>query len=158
MCCCDKPTVNGTGPVKMTFESPASNYPPNPPDLQDGDVLLYDEPGRCGGMDSHSHHFRVVRRCGALYLLVRHGGGDESMRFGWANTVTEPLDAVDSNGRYWLLCAVYHAMKHAEKTARDTECARWQQAAAEKRIKTRKQPSRGFIKVWIEPPAIAAEN
>ena len=40
MCFCDKPTINGTAPVKTCFEYPASNYQPNPPDLQNGDVLL----------------------------------------------------------------------------------------------------------------------
>jgi hypothetical protein len=43
------------------------------PALLDGDVLLFDEPGRCGGLDSHCYHYRVVKRAG-LSLLVRHGG------------------------------------------------------------------------------------
>ena len=50
MCCCEKPTINGTAPIKMTFDTPASNYRPNPPELAEGDVLLFDEPGRCGGL------------------------------------------------------------------------------------------------------------
>lgn len=153
MCCCDKPTINGEPGCKMTFESSPSVYTPNPPDLQDGDVLLFDEPGRCGGSDSHAYHFRVTVDCGRVFLLVRHGGGDERMEFGWKKTTLPALESLDSNARYWLLCAAYHGMKdRVEKAVEDVEY-KWRSAAAEKRIKTRKQPRRGFIKVWIDPKA-----
>ena len=153
MCCCKEPTINRTAPIKMTSDTPAFPYPPNPPELSDTETLLYDEPGRCGGSDSHAYHFRVTADCSRVYLLVRHGGGDERMIFGWKNTTLPALAALDSNGRYWLLCAAYHGMKYASNRACDTERAEWQKAAAEKRIRTRKQPNRGFIKVWIEPAA-----
>ena len=156
MCCCGKPTINGTAPVKMTFEHPASNYPPDPPEMREGETLLYDEPGRCGAGDSHAYHFRITLECGRIWLLVRHGGGDRRMTFGWGKGITGPLTALDSNSRYWLLCAAFHGMNSAAQEARDLERAEWQQAAAEKRIRTRKQPRRGFIKVWIEPKSIQA--
>jgi hypothetical protein len=35
--------------------------------------------------------------------------------------------------------------------------AKWRQAAADKRIKTRKQPGRNAVKVWIEPAPAKAE-
>jgi hypothetical protein len=37
-------------------------------DLEYGDALLYDEPGRCGGIDSHHLDLRVVKNCGAALL------------------------------------------------------------------------------------------
>jgi hypothetical protein len=46
--------------------------------LSEGDELIYDLPGRCGGMDSHCHHLRLVKaQFGGYALLMRHGGGDE---------------------------------------------------------------------------------
>ena len=164
MCCCEKPTINGTTPVKMTFDAPGSNYQPNPPELAEGDQLLFDEPGRCGGrnpdakpgepgaggLDCHSHHYRLVRHCG-LALLVRHGGGDERIRLSSTWAFEQTLNSLDSNGRYWLFNAIYHAKNDAASRARETERLEWKTAAAEKRIKTRKYPAHGTVKVWIEP-------
>ena len=152
MCFCDKPTINGTAPVKTCFEYPASNYQPNPPDLQDGDVLLFDEPGRCGGLDSHSHHFRMVKHgCGTVSLLVRHGGGDERIRLFPHRDLPAILGTLDSTARYWLLAALHSAYRDGRTHGRDHERGIWTQAAKDKRVKTRKQPSRGVVKVWIEP-------
>lgn len=100
MCCCGKPTINGELGYRWNQPDGApSIYPVNPPTLGDNDVLLFDEPGRCGGLDAHSHHFRVVRYCG-LSLLVRHGGGDERIRISSTPTLIETLTALDSNARY----------------------------------------------------------
>jgi hypothetical protein len=154
MCFCDKPTINGTAPVKTCFEYPASNYQPNPPDLQDGDVLLFDEPGRCGGLDSHSHHFRVVKHgCGTVSLLVRHGGGDERIRLYPHRDLPKFLEAMDSTTRYWMLATIHSAHRDGEELGRKTEHFKWYMAAAEKRIKTRKMPSTNSVKVWIESAA-----
>ncbi len=47
--------------------------PRDPPELSALETLLYDEPGRCCGLDSHSHHFRVVSGPGGIGLLARPG-------------------------------------------------------------------------------------
>lgn len=154
MCCCGKPTINGELGYKWNQPDGAPGvYPVDPPTLEDGDVLLYDEPGRCGGLDSHCYHFRLVQNGGALSLLVKHGGGEERVRFGWAKTMLAPLAALDSTGRYWIFQAAHHAIKDEARKAVCAESSTWRKAAAEKRIKTRKQPSRGIVKVWIEPAA-----
>lgn len=151
MCCCGQPTINGTRGYRCN--NPAAEpsiYPVNPPDLQERDVLLYDEPGRCGGIDSHCHHFRVVSNGEALYLLVRHGGGDERHRFGWTKTaLSSALAALDSNQRYWFLCAAYHAINDAARDARFSEHSRWVHAIAEKRVKVTSR--KGVKRVTIEP-------
>lgn len=108
-------------------------------------------PGRCGrGTDSHSFHFRVVKSGGyGMDLLVRHGRGDE--RFRLSCPAGESFASMSEEDRYWVCQAMYHAIENArEKSHRDTT-ARWQQAAAEKRIRTRKMPKRDAVKVWIEP-------
>ena len=77
------PTEYGTYLVGYKWNNPsgqASVYPVNPPKLADGDTLVRDLPGRCGGQDSHSYHYCLVRSAGSLNLLVRHGGGDERIR------------------------------------------------------------------------------
>jgi len=82
-------------------------------------------------------------------LLVRHGGGEERLRL--SGPLEPILAALDSNSRYWLLNAIYHAHANGQRDGRDAEAARWRTAAAEKRIKTRKY--RDGVKVWVEPGA-----
>jgi hypothetical protein len=119
--------------------------------VEETDVLLFDEPGRCGGLDSHCHHYRVVERHGSRLLLVRNGGGDTSIRL--SGPVSIPLLSLDSNGRYWLLNAIFHAQADGAMGAYARERAVWKQAAAEKRIRTRKQRGGNGVKVWIEDKA-----
>lgn len=61
------------------------------------------------------------------------------------------LEKLDSNERYWLLHTIYSTHSDAEDRSRDATTAKWSQAAAEGRIKTRKNRNRGSVKVWIEP-------
>lgn len=150
MCCCGRPTRNDELGYRWQPNDRPSIAGVNPPELQDSETLLFDEPGRCGGQDSHSHHYRVISRAASLWLLVRHGGGDERMRLSNPDAVKAALQALDSNGRYWVLGAIFHAQRDAETKAQQATAAIWRQAAAEKRIKTRKLPSRGIVKVWIK--------
>lgn len=157
MCCCGKPNVNGQPGYSWDGKS-FSTRPVNPPELLEGDELLYDEPGRCGGVDCHAYHFRIVKRTYYLALLVRHGGGDESfdLSFTVAKNMLPSLAAMDSNARYWLMHTIYSAARDAADKATEKQRAFWRTAAAEKRIKTRKV-NRG-VKVWVEdkPTVLAA--
>lgn len=150
MCCCGKPVVNGQPGYSWDGKS-FSIRPVNPPDIKDGDVLMYDEPGRCGGIDSHSHHFRVVNSGGVWSnaILVRHGGGDERISLSSVGRLMLPMLAkLDSNERYWLLHTIYSAHEDAIARTREKQNLFWMTAAAEKKIKTRKV--HGGVKVWIE--------
>jgi len=150
MCCCGKPTINGQPGYSWEGKS-FSICPVNPPPLMDGDVLLYDEPGRCGGIDSHSHHYRVVLNGAMTLLRVRHGGGDEEVRMSLCDEQVKVLAQLDSNGRYWILNALYHAFSQNGHACANAENERWRQAAAEKRIKVRKLRGQDRVRVWIEP-------
>jgi hypothetical protein len=153
MCCCDKPTINGEFGYKWNEPTgPASVRPVNPPEIQEGDEILFDEPGRCGGIDSHCHHYRLVtRRYSGIALLVRHGGGDDVIPcLSNGRAIIDAMRSLDSNGRYWLLNAMYHTHKDAAQKARVSTTEKWETAAAEKRIHTRKYPARNWTKVWIE--------
>lgn len=150
MCCCGTPTINGEAGYRWQPNDTPSVRPVNPPALAEGDTLLYDEPGRCGGIDSHSHHYRVVKGGSFLYLLVRHGGGDERIRMGCSHPhLAAQLVSLDSNARYWL-CNLFHGLhRDGENTGRENEHVRWYMAAAQKRIRTRKDRGRDGVKVWI---------
>jgi hypothetical protein len=150
MCCCGKPIINGQVGYKWNQpDGPEGVYPVNAPELEASDRLLRDEPGRCGGTDAHSHHYRLVKsEGGSLSLLVRHGCGDERVRV--SRTVEKVLLEADSNTCYWLLSAIYHAYSDGAHAARSATARTWQKAAAEKRIKTRKQRGSDRVKVWIE--------
>lgn len=152
MCCCGQPTINGTPNVYSWDGKTFSTRQPDPPDAK-GDNVLFDEPGRCGGQDSHSHHYRVVGSAhGAQFprLLVRHGGGEESIRLSNGKAVLRALSILDSDGRYWLLNALYHAQSDARHAGRESIDNLWRTAAAEGRIKTRKQRGQNAVKVSIE--------
>lgn len=157
MCCCGSPNVNGTpngyswdGKTRITRQ-------PAPPALRDGDELLHDEAGRCGGLDCHSHHFRLVKSHGSYDVLVRHGGGDERLSLGCVGRLLVPsFDALDSNGRFWLMHTLYSAREDAQRVTAEKVAHEWRTAAVEKRIKTRKLRGRGAVRVWIEPPTAPA--
>jgi hypothetical protein len=152
MCCCEKPTVNGQGLIRMTVDTPAANYriAGREPSLIDGDVLLYDEPGRCGGLDAHSHHFRLALNYGALVLLVKHGGGEERTRLlPHKKALLAIFESLDSNGRYWLLHTIYSAHHDGHREGCQSTAAYWRKAAAEKRIKVRKVRGSTAVKVTV---------
>lgn len=150
MCCCGKATINGQPNAYSWDGKSFMTRQPSPPDLRDGDELLYDEPGRCGGTDCHSHHFRLVQGYGSYDVLVRHGGGDERFSLGVVGRHLVPsLSALDTNGRYWLMHTLYSTRTDTRREVGDAVAQGWRLAAAEKRIKTRKM--RGAVKVWIEP-------
>ena len=154
MCRCEKPNVNGTPGAYSWDGRSRTTYQVNPPALRDDDKLIYDEPGRCGGIDCHSHHFRLVEWYASYNLLVRHGAGDERLMFPVTGGQLLPsLETMDSNTRYWLFHSIYSAYSDGRDRMRDELDAHWRAAAAEGRIRTRKLPKRGSVKVWIDAPA-----
>lgn len=152
MCCCAKPNVNGEAGYSWDGKTTGVR-PVNPPALADGDTLLFDEPGRCGGMDSHCHHYRLVRRYGTE-LLVRHGGGDERIRVSLPRGFS--FEAMDSNTRYWMLNAMYHAYSDGRQSGSIETARDYRTAFAEGRLRKRALPKQGKVKIWIDPKEVAA--
>jgi hypothetical protein len=156
MCCCGKPTINGQPNAYSWDGKTFSTRQPWPPALLEGDTLLWDEPGRCGGIDAHSHHYRLVKtRYGGLTLRVRHGGGEECTDLGYtARLVLPSLDVLDSDARYWLMHTLDAVREDTERAAVSRETTKWSKAAAEKRIKVRKVRGQNLARVTIEPPRV----
>jgi hypothetical protein len=158
MCCCDQPTVNGEFGYKWQPNDAPIIRRPDPPELLEGQTLLHDEPGRCGGLDSHCHHYRIVKWYSSTYLLVRHGGGDEYFRLSMTKSLVDALTTLDSTARYWLLNAIYHAYSAGKKEGTEKANSYWRTAAAEGRIKTRKLRGQNAVKVSVEPKLYPIAN
>jgi hypothetical protein len=150
MCCCEKPVVNGEMGYKWQPTDREGVRPISAPAITEGDELLYDEMGRCGEIDSHCHHYRIVKNCGNIYLLVRNGGGDDRIRLSLYGKQVNSFAILNSNDRYWLLNAIYHAHSEGKRNGRDRANEQWRKAAIEKRIKTRKIRGSNAVKVWID--------
>lgn len=156
MCCCAEPNVNGEPGYSWDGKA-VGVRPVDPPALADGDELLFDEPGRCGGMDSHCHHYRLVKNYG-FALLVRHGGGDERVRLSLprGTGLDGPEWRMSSDTRYWMLNAMYHAHSEGRRSGRDATARTYADAFVDGRLKKRKQRGGHSVKVWIEPAALAS--
>ena len=152
MCSCGKPTINGEFGYRWQPGDAPGVYPVMAPRLLEGDHILFDEPGRCGTADSHSHHYRMVLNDGWIYLVVAYGGGEERVKLGGSVTreFLRGLEDMDTQFRYWTLGVLFSVHRNAVREARAAEAQKWREAAAGKRIKTRKQRGSGAVKVWIE--------
>lgn len=146
---CKQPTINGQPGYSWNGEE-SHTLRVLPPSIPEGATLLFDEPGRCGhGIDSHCHHFRVYELRGHRYCVVRHGGGEQTypMRDGF-----RCIDAMDSDGRYWLLQATYHTIESAMRDAARDVRQLWELATIQKRVKVRRRGGRTRIEFL---PAVA---
>jgi len=155
MCCCKKPNVNGEKGAYSWDGKSFGVRQPNPPDLLEHDELLYDEPGRCGGLDSHSFHFRIVKQFGTHYLLVRHGGGDERIRLG-SRPGIEVIAKLNSNDRYWILQQLYHVQQRQADEASQNTASKYRSAFVEGRLKKKKVRGQNAYKVTIDPKVVEA--
>ncbi len=154
MCMCGKPTRNDEPGYSWDGKSRSVyGVEGRAPTVPAGALILYDEPGRCGGTDSHSYHFRVVdtRGDGWKYtLLVRHGGGDEAIDIGGPRGLVFGIGAAgDSDARYWLMAWFYHHRYYAIREAKEAERRQWAEAAVEKRIKIKRRNGSRYVS--IEP-------
>lgn len=151
MCACNEPNTNGNLGYKWQPSDTPGVYPVNPPALPYGAAALYDEPGRCGiGCDSHSHHFIFARSGLGFALLVRHGGGDESLTIRKYFPV-ELLAAMTSDQRYRLFFSIYLAEKESRERAAGEEFFRWAKAVLQKRIKTNRRAGKVEILPEVRP-------
>ena len=148
MCCCGKPTINGEMGYRWQPNDAPTIRQPHLPELREGDVLLYEEPGRCGGLDCHSHDFRVVKRSANYQLLCTSGLGLTTVRL--FRLMIPALEPMESNARYWMLYALYTAHVDAAHDAMEMERRMWQAALAENRVKVNRRSKRG-VRIEIEP-------
>jgi hypothetical protein len=149
MCCCGKPTINGEPNAYSWDGKTFLTHTVNPPELSEADSLLFDEPGRCGAVDSHCHHFRLVKNGCLFFLLVQHCGGIERIQLAsWNDHLSATLLTMDTNTRYWLIHSIYRTANKVERETINNHTSRWANAFVDKRIK--KQKRNGTVRVWID--------
>lgn len=149
MCMCQKPNVNGRHGYQWDRRNDIGTHSVNPPQSQDYDELLADEPGRCGhGIDSHELHFQLVRRGLSNFLLVKHCGGEEEIHLGIRYGVTS-LRSMDSDARYWMLQMIYHLITDEKSKELQRERTFWRKAIADNRVKKRKVRNSDRVDVWV---------
>jgi len=157
MCCCGKPTIKGEPGYSWEGETRFARQV-DPPILEDGDKVVFDEPGRCGGIDAHCHHFTVVKDgYGPQHtLLVKHGAETERIDLAWySSTVVEAFANMSSDVRFWVLFSIYSADATARRKTEERTRTNWASAFIAKRIK--KSTRRGRVSVWIEEATANAE-
>jgi hypothetical protein len=135
------------------------------PNEAEGETVLFAEHGRIlpgridprpgNGVDCRSHSFKVVRaQFGGIYLLVRHGGGDERLKIDYSGRIISALEALESDARYWLLHSILDVHHHADRDAREETSRKYASAFVEGRLKKRRRNRRVYVE--IEPPALTA--
>jgi len=145
---CGKPTINGEPDYSWDGQK-RSVRPIDPPEMAEGDILMFDEPGRCGGTDAHCHHYRLVKFYSQRILIVKHGGGTERhLLSAWNKAMDTLVDSLDSNARFWMFNAIHHTIKGQVSKAEANVRAQWASAFIDKRIK--KQKRKGNVRVWID--------
>lgn len=92
-------------------------------------------------------------------ILVRHGAGDESFTIpsykpGLVHML-HAMEQMDTNGRYWTLHLLYSINDRSADAARQKECARWNAAAIDNRIKLHRKRGRVHVEI-LSPKTISA--
>lgn len=158
MCnCVSHPNVNGEPGYRWNDNGPGGVRQPSPPPVGPDETVLFDEPGRCGGLDGHAHHFMVIKpQYGYPVLAWNHGGGPGRIELGgpiW-KLIAPTIAGLETHARYWLLYAIYEVQETARRTARKAEWAVWHQAALQGRIKVNRR--RRIPTVTIDNSVVAA--
>lgn len=97
----------------------------------------------------------------SLHLLVEHGGGREVWSLRWLYDRGETLPALlamPERALYAVLWALYQSASDARTQAENETRREWSQAAADNRIRRRSYPSRGTLKIWMDPPRREGET
>ena len=140
------------------------------PIVPEGHIVLFTEPGRVLDQKSKGGNYDVCYRAysyrvtadrpdglATVTLRVKHGGGEESLRLCYAkDPIVTALGALSSDDRYFMLHALREQASNAAKDAQQRVDRTWRQAAADKRIRTRKVRNENQVKVWIEAAPVAA--
>ncbi len=151
MCnCISHPNVNGEPGYRWNDNGPGGVRQPSPPPVGADETVLYDEPGRCGGLDGHCHHFMVIQRqYGYPVLAWNHGGGPGRVELAGAiwKLIAPTIAGLDTHARYWLLYAIYSTVHKAVQHAEVVERGTWRDAAIEKRIKVRRRGGRTRVEI-----------
>ncbi len=125
------------------------------PKMQDTDVLKRSECGRIVfNIDYRSHWFVLVKgQFGGHALLVKHGGGEERIQMPMCNDgqLARIIASLNSDDAYLLMHHLFDIHKDARRAGESATATEYRHAFVDGRLKKRKHPAKGVVKVWIEP-------
>ncbi len=142
----------------------SENYPDqlNPwrePKAREDENVIRSEHGRIAfNIDYRSHWFVLVQGPSKhqYAIMVKHGGGEERIQMPTVNfkEIAAVIAALPSDEAYLLMHQLYDIHKDAVREARRQTAKEYREAFVEGRLKKRKLPAQGTVKVWIEDPAV----
>lgn len=120
---------------------------------------IFSEPGRIiqyeGGtkVDYSSHWFVFAKaEYGGYVLYVKNGGGEERLNLSHRiKAIVPALNAMSSDERFLMFWEMMDIEHKARREAAANEAMRYQAAFVDGRLKKRKLPAQGRVRVWIEP-------
>lgn len=91
------------------------------------------------------------RRCSGVLVVVHHGGGWEVWRGDSMLAAALERYGDDDKGLFLLCWFMVDAAREAHQRGYGEAKGEYQRAFVDGRLKKRKLPARGAVKVWIEP-------
>ncbi len=123
------------------------------PTLHPDDAEVFSECGRiCYNIDYRSHWFVLIQSRGLFTLIVKHGGGEERINMPRVNfkVTAQAMIHLSSDDRYVMLHSLYDIHKQAKRDAETETAQEYRKAFVDGKLRKRKLPARGVVKVWIE--------
>lgn len=131
-------------PAVITSEIGYGAEPLRRPEIQEGEELIFDLPGRIvrrnggDGVDIRSHYLLVLKHYGMCFIRVRHGGGVETVNLGTqGKTVVEAMALLSDDQRYCLAFSLYHVHNEARRNGSSEAETRVKRAFLEGRLTKR---------------------
>lgn len=132
------------------------------PTVLEGETVLRSECGRIThNIDYRSHWFILIKSAYTEHiLLVRHGGGEERIHLPIcnANVLVSAIQSLGSDEAYIVMHQLFDIWQHSKRAGRDEATRRFQNAFIDGRLKKRRFPKQGIVKVWIENPKVEVPN
>lgn len=115
----------------------------------EGETVYFSECGRVmNRTDYRSHWFKLVRgKFGFVFLLVKHGGGEERFKLTYNTKAAEALATLDSDARYLLLHMFFSVWRNTRSDARKETASKYSMAFVEGRLKKRKKQGRYIVSI-----------
>lgn len=117
--------------------------------------LANDGPGVTYGSHALYLMTREEREPRAFYIGIHNGSGRQVWRipacFEYLAETIEELTRLRERALYSLLYGIVKALNSTRRAAESDTAHEWRVAAVDKRVKVRRQTSKGRAQVWIEP-------
>ena len=113
------------------------------------DTVLFSECGRVINSTCYrSFWIKIVKsELGGLFLLIKHGGGEERIPLYYNSLPFQCLESLDSDSRYLLLFTIYKAISDGKREAKQEATNRIFSAFCDGRLKKLKRNHRYHMEI-----------